>query len=89
MVAGYTRPLFVTPRSPLVRGRRSGVGQLFAAAVVNRQFRQLLLENPERALKNGYLGEMFDLSREERERVTSASARSLADLARALTNIQG
>jgi hypothetical protein len=88
MIASYTRPLFVTPRPPVVRGAQSGVGHLFAAAVVNRQFRQLLLENPEVALKNGYLGEVFELSREEQDRVTSASARSLADLAKTMTNIQ-
>ena len=86
MIASQTRPLITTFRPPKVRGRQSGLGYLFAAAVVNPQFRQTLLENPETALKNGYLGEVFDLSLEEQERVTSASAGSLADLAKAMTN---
>ncbi len=63
----------------------SGLGYLFAAAVVNRQFREMLLEDPETALQKGYLGEVFELSREERKQITSARARSLADLARKVT----
>ena len=65
---------------------RAGLGYLFAAAVVNRQFRELLLKNPEAALKLGYLGERFELSREERERLTSVRVQSLAELAQKVTN---
>ena len=86
MIASQTRSLITTFRPPNVRGRQSGLGYLFAAAVVNQQFRQTLLEHPETALKNGYLGEVFDLSREEQDQVTSASAGSLADLAKAMTH---
>jgi len=64
---------------------RIGLGHLFAAAVVNRQFREMLLDDPEAALQRGYLGEGFELSREERERLTSVRAQSLADLAKTLT----
>ncbi len=60
----------------------SRIGHLFAAAVVNRQFREMLLEDPETALQRGYLGERFELSRDERERLTSVRAHSLADLAK-------
>lgn len=59
-----------------------GLSYLLAAAVVSRQFREMLLENPEAALQKGYLGEQFDLSHEERECLTSTRAQSLADLAR-------
>jgi hypothetical protein len=38
------------------------------------------------ALKNGYQGQVFDLSLEEQEQVTSAEARSLADLAKTVMN---
>lgn len=86
MIAGQTTPLLPRRRVLNVRTTPTGLGYLFAAAVVNRQFRQTLLENPETALKNGYLGEVFELSIEERKRVTSASAHSLADLAKTITD---
>ncbi len=61
-----------------------GLSALFAAAVVNREFRNLLLRDPKTALKNGYLGEQFYLSNEEQRRLTSIRAESLADLAQQL-----
>jgi hypothetical protein len=64
----------------------NGLNYLFAAAVVNSQFRKMLLEDPEEALQRGYLGEGFELSREERDRLTSAHAKSLTDLAKTLTH---
>lgn len=63
---------------------RIGLSALFAAAVVNREFRNLLLRDPKTALKNGYLGEQFHLSSEEQTRLTSIQAESLADLAQQL-----
>ena len=62
-----------------------GLNHLLAAAVVSRQFREMLLEDPEAALQKGYLGEQFELSREEREHLTSTHAQSLADLARSFS----
>ncbi len=76
---------FLSRRQAELPGEHIGLGHLFAAAVVNRQFREMLLENPEAALQRGYLGERFELSREERERLTSVRAQSLADLAKTLT----
>jgi len=75
----YRQPAELTEEHP-------GLSYLLAAAVVNRQFRQLLLDDPEIALQRGYLGERFDLSREERERVTSVRAESLAELAGMIAN---
>ena len=76
---------FFSPRRTIEPTREHGnLGHLFAAAVVNRQFREMLLEDPETALQRGYLGERFELSREERERITSVRAHSLADLARTI-----
>lgn len=63
----------------------NGLGHVFAAAVVSRQFREILLEDPETALQRGYLGEQFELSHEERERLTSVRAHSLADLVKTIT----
>lgn len=58
-----------------------GVGRLLSAAVVNRQFRDLLLSNPQAALRNGYQGESFSLSHDERNLVVSIRADTLTDFA--------
>ncbi|MEW6405085.1 MAG: hypothetical protein AB1649_25085 [Chloroflexota bacterium] len=60
----------------------AGLSRIFAAAVVNRQFCELLLRDPHEALRKGYLGETFDLSKEERDLLVSIRAQSLSDLAR-------
>jgi hypothetical protein len=58
-----------------------GLSQLFAAAVVNQHFCTLLLRDPRSALNQGYLGDKFNLTREEQTLILSIQARSLADLA--------
>ena len=40
----------------------SGLNKLFEAAVLNHQFRLLLLNQPEIALRQGYLGGAFDFN---------------------------
>jgi hypothetical protein len=60
----------------------SELSRMFAAAVINRQFCETLLRNPHEALQNGYLGEAFLLSKEERELIVSIRAESLSDLAK-------
>lgn len=59
----------------------SGLPQLFAAAVVSRQFREKLLREPEAALASGYLGQTFALTDQEQNLIKSIRANSLADLA--------
>jgi len=87
MIAGQTTPIYLSRYALDIHpANSSGLGHLFAAAIVNRQFCKTLLEQPETALKNGYLGEAFELSTEDRERVTSAGAQSLVDLAKTVTN---
>lgn len=65
-------------------GGHHGLHRLLAAAVVSRQFREMLLQDPETALQRGYLGEQFELTHEEREKLTSVRACSLADLVRTI-----
>lgn len=78
-------PLRVTkaPRNP------AGLSKLLEAAVVNRQFCQLLLKQPETALRQGYLGNSFDLTLEEQALIISIQANSLPDLARKVTTALG
>jgi hypothetical protein len=64
----------------------NGLSRVFAAAVVSRQFCQMLLQDPHTALQRGYLGETFKLSEYERDLLVSIRAESLSDLARQLVD---
>jgi hypothetical protein len=55
--------------------------RILSAAVINAQFRQMLLANPGKAIEAGYAGESFHLGREEKNRLISIRATSLADFA--------
>jgi hypothetical protein len=65
------------------------INRLLAAAVINRSFCDLLLENPEMALAEGFQGEYFPLSAEERALLLSIRAGNLSDLARQLAQTFG
>jgi len=60
---------------------RTGLHRLFAAAVVSDQFRRTLLRKPEEALANGYLGQTFVLTEQEKTLIKSIRADTLTDLA--------
>lgn len=68
----------ITPRS----GTSNGLSRVFAAAVVSRQFCDMLLQDPSIAIQKGYLGESFSLSKEEQDLIVSIRAKSLSDLAK-------
>jgi hypothetical protein len=61
--------------------------RILTAAVINMQFRQLLLSNPGKAIESGYGGETFSLAREEKKRVASIRATNLADFASQLSQV--
>jgi hypothetical protein len=63
--------------------------RILTAAVISAQFRQLLLSNPEKAITAGFGGEAFDLNTEDRSRLTSIRASSLADFASQLNSCHG
>ncbi len=83
-------PKFETKLSFRVResGSHTGISGVLAAAVVNRNFRDQLLENPRAALESGYLGEQFDLTSEEQSLLFSTRAASLTDLAQKIVFAQ-
>ncbi len=66
-----------------------GLSKLFEAAVINRQFRQLLLNHPEIALQQGYMGNTFELTSEEQALIVSIRANSLTDLAQQVNKVLG
>ncbi len=60
---------------------RTGLHRLFAAATVSDRFRETLLNKPEEALANGYLGQTFSLTDREKTIIKSIRADTLTDLA--------
>ncbi len=63
------------------------LSRLLSAAVVNPQFKSLLLVDPESALENGYLGESFRLADDQRALLISIRTDTLTDLARQLSKV--
>ena len=61
------------------------ISRLMSAAVISRDFCDLLLADPAVALAAGYGGEPFHLGEEEKMRVLSIHASTLADFALQLT----
>lgn len=60
------------------------LNRLITAALISQPFRNLLLTNPDTAVDEGYNGEIFRFTPEERELVVSIRATSLVDYARQL-----
>jgi hypothetical protein len=60
---------------------KSEVSRLLTAAVINTQFRSMLLNNPSKAISKGYGGERFQLCKEEQTKLASIKAASLAEFA--------
>ena len=66
-----------------------GVSAVFAAAVVSQSFCNLLLKDPEQALRQGYMGKRFGLSAEDASLIVSLNAGSLGDLAKQVVQTLG
>ena len=66
-----------------------GLSNLFTAAVVSESFRNLLLNDPEQALQQGYLGKRFALSPADASLIISLNAKSLTDLAKQVVQTLG
>ena len=57
------------------------LNRMLCAAVVSKSFRNMLLVNPEIAVANGYQGESFNLSDQDRSWLYSMRSTSLVDFA--------
>jgi hypothetical protein len=86
-MATPTYQKFVLPLEVVetTKSDNTGLNKLFAAAIVNNQFCQMLLNQPELALQQGYFGDTFDLSLEEQALIVSIRAKSLPELAQQVT----
>jgi len=60
---------------------RMELSRLMAAAIISPKFCNLLLKDPDMAIKTGYQGEDFSFSEGERDLIRSIRSNSLADLA--------
>jgi hypothetical protein len=61
--------------------------RILSAAVINTSFRKMLLKDPIKAVCSGYSGEIFNLNSEDKNRLASIRAASLADFAAQLSQI--
>ena len=61
--------------------------RILSAAVINGHFRQMLLNDPVKTISNGYNGEQFDLNKEEKVRLSTIRATSLANFAAQLSQV--
>ncbi len=82
MIAPFTYENTLARKFTSRSSSSAGLSQVFAAAVVNQQFCNMLLQDPSIALQKGYLGQTFSLSKEEQDLITSIRAKSLSDLAK-------
>ena len=81
MVLIATSNLFVSTNTQADQARSGEISRLLSAALVDRQFCNLLLTKPDLALANGYCGESFQLSPKDRQFFLASKSNSLADLA--------
>jgi len=63
------------------RSDSSEINRLLAAAVVSTRFCNLLLNDPARAIADGFAGEQFVLSEDEQDFILSLRASSLKEFA--------
>ena len=89
MIATLTYQNTLTMNLTSRSNNSSSISRVFAAAVVNQQFRDMLLQDPNTALQKGYLGENFSLSKEEKDLIVSIRANSLSDLAKQVNRSLG
>ena len=78
---------FKTTSSPRSRKSSPEYSRILSAAVINSGFRQMLLKDPVKAICGGYSGEKFDLNNDDKSRLASIRAASLAEFAAQLSNI--
>jgi hypothetical protein len=73
--------------SPCSRTPRPEYSRILSAAVINTGFRKMLLKDPVKAVCGGYSGVIFNLNSEDKNRLASIRAASLADFAAKLSQI--
>lgn len=62
-------------------------GRLINAAIISRRFKDSLLTNPVQSIEDGYCGEKFAFTLEEKRQIQSIRASSLADFSNQLLQV--
>ena len=75
-------PIFTIQETP-----RSEISRLLSAAVINSQFRSVLLSNPMKAIASGFGGEGFQISEDLQHKMILIHATSLSEFARKVNKI--
>jgi hypothetical protein len=83
-----SRPIHHKEYHRAIDHRSGEISRLLAAAVINKRFRDLLLSDPARALAEGFHGETFQLTHDQKMLVLSIRADKLSDFALQLTSDQ-
>ena len=78
---------FPTTPQPRRKETSTEYSRILSAAVINRNFRAMLLSDPVKAVTNGYSGEKFQLDHEDKDRLATIHATSLAEFAAQLSQI--
>ncbi len=77
-------PISIKSRSTI---NHPEINRILSAAVINCQFRQLLLQNPLHAVNGGYRGERFSLDAAEQKAIAAIRATTLAEFAAHLAKL--
>lgn len=83
----YIEPSFPKVQTDPYESVRMECGRLIHAAVINRRFLDRLLTNPLQSIEDGYCGEKFVFTREEKQRIQHIRATSLADFSNQLLQV--
>jgi hypothetical protein len=63
------------------------IGKVLQAAVINSNFRENLLNNPVKSIKNGYFGELFHLPVELLEKISIIRCKTLDQFSKEILNM--
>lgn len=80
----HIEPNFPTIRPDPNESVRMECGRLIHAAVINRRFQDMLLTNPIKSIEDGFCGEKFAFTWEEKQRIKLIRANNLADFSNQL-----
>ena len=80
------KAIYVQPTHDM-RVMNSEYSRILSAAVINKQFRSMLLKDPDQALTCGFNGESFHLTPKEKDELSSLKRLSLADFASQLAGL--
>ena len=78
---------FNATSSPRQRLASQEYSRIVSAAVINTNFRRMLLKDPVKTVSKGYNGEKFNLRTEDRNHLAGIQAKSLAEFAAQLSEI--